>query len=144
MHIHGVCVSAGGGARAPLWLRSPQSSLKFTPEDLRFGSQSVSEDFFSRVSFKTGLICCCFYYRFRGPLQTALTSSLTFESPFLTLESRITMEKTSEILEEKKTDENPEVAELEGPESDEEQDVNAPDAAKKKKKKKKKAKKTGN
>lgn len=54
------------------------------------------------------------------------------------------MEKTSEILEEKNTDENPEVAGLEGPESDEEQDVNAPDAAKKKKKKKKKGKKTGN
>lgn len=54
------------------------------------------------------------------------------------------MEKSAEMLEETKKDENPEVAEQDGPESDEEQDVNAPDAAKKKKKKKKKAKKTGN
>lgn len=54
------------------------------------------------------------------------------------------MEKSTEVLEDKKTAENQELPELDGPESDEEQDVNAPDAAKKKKKKKKKAKKTGN
>lgn len=53
------------------------------------------------------------------------------------------MEKTTEI-DEKKLGENEELPELEGPETDEDQDVNAPDAAKKKKKKKKKAKKSGN
>lgn len=54
------------------------------------------------------------------------------------------MEKTTEVLDEKKLEENQEVAELDGPETDEDQDVNAPDAAKKKKKKKKKGKKPGN
>uniref|UniRef100_A0A336K161 Methionine aminopeptidase 2 n=1 Tax=Culicoides sonorensis TaxID=179676 RepID=A0A336K161_CULSO len=47
----------------------------------------------------------------------------------------------AEVIDGKK-DENLLTAEQEGPESDEEQDVNVPDAAKKKKKKKKKAKKT--
>lgn len=72
------------------------------------------------------------------PITDTFAIFLTFHS------SRETMEKSTEVLEDKKTAENQELPELDGPESDEEQDVNAPDAAKKKKKKKKKAKKTGN